>query len=176
MSQARLGHLYLVHSAKTRQETFFFKASHEPLMGNCKMLCQTSTNGRCLSLAPLKCCHWVGGIKKLKRGRGSKSTKDKQWIQCSGPGCRGALCWLCPLSACAGGQAFVLQKSCATEFPVSAILCWGQIPRGAASPWAPPLWLTSTFCSHVRGQIWASIWPILMAHLSTTVLKSNRWW
>lgn len=79
MSQARLGHLYLVHSAKTRQETFFFKASHEPLMGNCKMLCQTSTNGRCLSLAPLKCCHWVGGIKKLKRGRGSKSTKDKQW-------------------------------------------------------------------------------------------------
>lgn len=101
MSQARLGHLYLVHSAKTRQETFFFKASHEPLMGNCKMLCQTSTNGRCLSLAPLKCCHWVGGIKKLKRGRGSKSTKDKQWIQCSGPGCRGALCWLCPLSASA---------------------------------------------------------------------------
>lgn len=142
------------------------------------MLCQTSTNGCCLSLPPLKCRHWVEQKKKkkLKRGRGSKSTKDTQWIQCSGLGYREALCWLRPLSARAGGQAFVLQKSCATEFPVSAILYWGQIPRGAASPWAPPLWLTSTFCSHVEGQIWATIWPILMTHSTTWTQLSLKAW
>ncbi len=136
-------------------------------------MCQATTNGCLPSLEPLKCLHELNKIqkkKKQKQGIASWSTKDTQWIQCSGLGFREALCWLRPLSARAGGQSFVLQKSWATEFPVSAILYWGRIPRGAASPWAPPLWLTSTFCSHVRGQMWATIWPIWMT-LPTTCTR-----
>lgn len=44
-----------VRCTKTKQQAFFFKANHEALMGDCKVLCQTSTNGGRLSLAPLKC-------------------------------------------------------------------------------------------------------------------------
>lgn len=38
-------------------------------MGNCKMLCQTSTNGRRPSLAPLKCLHEFNKIKKKKKSK-----------------------------------------------------------------------------------------------------------
>lgn len=62
---------------------FFFQETHEPLIGNCKMLCQTSPNGYHLSLTPLKCLHELNK-KKQKRSRASKSIQDTQWSHCSG--------------------------------------------------------------------------------------------
>lgn len=163
---------HFVSSGKAKQKVFFLlKANHEPLMGNIKMLCQTSTNGCFLSLAPLECWHWVQQNKKVKAGGGSEAQKAHNESRTLVLATE-ALCWLQPLSARAGGQSFVLQKPC-HQIPCFSNSLWGQIPKDVASSWALPPWLTSTFCSYVMGQMQNIIWPI--SNDSFHFLKHLTW-
>lgn len=59
-----------------------FKANQQPLMGNSKMLCQTSTNGCRLPSAPLECWHRVQQNQKvLRHKRHTMNPGPGSWLQ-----------------------------------------------------------------------------------------------